>query len=158
MRVADVGKIYSVVGAVDHELLTDFLIGLLGAIDGDVIHGKAHFAHVDGDGGCAIADFAGDDSAECIDGEGLVFNFADVVEVTGEDAQAIAALFGFAAVGVHDAQSEICFVGGQWPVEDAVGAEAEIAVADTHGIFLVRHLCGVFRVEDEIVVPESMIF
>ena len=103
VRIADVGEVNGGVGAVDVELLADVVIGLLGAIDGDVVHGEADFAHVDCDRGCAVTDLAGHDSAGGIDGEGVVFDFADVVEVTGKDTQAVAALFGFAAVGVHDA-------------------------------------------------------
>ena len=158
VRVADVGQIHGVVGAVDVELLADVLVGLFGAVDGNVVHREADFAHVDGDRGCAVADFAGHDAAEGIDGEGVVIDFADVVEVTGEDAQAVAALFGFAAVGVHYAQAEVGFVGGEWPVEDAIGAEAEVAVADAHGVLLVGQLTGVLRVEDEIVVAECVVF
>ncbi len=158
VRVADVGKIYGVVGAVDHELLADVLVGLLGAIDRDVVHREADFAHIDGDRCCAITDFTGDDSTEGIDGEGIVFHFADIVEVAGEDAQAVAAFLGFAAVGVHNAQAEVGFVGGKRSVEDAVGAEAEITVANAHGVLLVGQLCCVFRIEDEVVVPEGVVF
>ena len=79
MRVADVGKINGVVGAVDGQLLTDVLVGLFGAIDGDVVHREAYVAHVYGDRAGAVADFAGDDAAECIDSECVVCDLADVV-------------------------------------------------------------------------------
>ncbi len=158
MWIADVGEVNGVVGAVGAELPAEVLIRLLGAIDGDVVHREADFAHVDGDGGSTLADLTGDDSTEGVDGEGVVFDFADVVEVACEDAQAVAALFGFAAVGIHDAQAEVGFVGGEWPVEDAIGAEAEVAVADAHGVLFTGQFTGVLRIEDEVVVSEGVVF
>lgn len=134
------------------------MVGLFGAIDRDVIHGEANFAHVDCDRCRAVADLTGHDSAECIDSESIVLHFANVVEIAREDAEAVAALFGFAAVWIHDAQAEVGFLSGEWPVEVTIGAEPEIAVADAHGVLLVGHLTGVFRIEDEVVVPECMVF
>ena len=105
-----------------------------GPSTGNVVHRETYFAHINRDRGGAVADYTGDDTAECIDGESVVADFADVVEVAGENSQSVAALFGFAAVWVHDPQTEVGFVAGKWPVEDAIGAEAEVAVADAHGV------------------------
>jgi len=156
--IADIGKIDGVVGAVDAQLLANIVIPPFGAVDRNVVHCEAHFSHINRDRGSTVANFAGDDAAECINGEGVVADLANVVEIAGEDAQPVAALFGFAAVWVYDPQAEVGLVAGKWPVEDAIGAEAEVAVANAHSILFARQFAGVFWVEDEVVVSERVVF
>jgi hypothetical protein len=86
MWVADVGYVNGLGFAIKAERLADIVIGLLGAVDGDVRHGEMDFAHINGDGLCAFGDLASDDAAEGIDGEGFVFNRAGIVKVTGKNA------------------------------------------------------------------------
>lgn len=69
--------------------------------------------------------------AEGVDGErGVLRDPAGVEEIAGEYPQAVAALFSLACVGVEYAQLEIRFGGFFGTVEDSVGAESEIAVAN----------------------------
>ncbi len=156
--VADVGNVHGVFGAVDGEELPNVLIGLFGAVDGDVIHSKADMAHVDGDCFGTIANLAADDPTRGVDGEGVVFDGTDVEEIAGENTEAVAAFFGFGAVRIHDAQPEIGLFCRQRAVQDAVGAEAEVAVADADDVGFGGKLSGIFGVEDEIVVSECVIF
>ena len=65
----------------------------------------------------------------------VTVSFADqsaVVHVLGNAADRVAALLGFRAVRIHDAHAEIGAIGRQ-DVHQAVGADAEMAVAQLDG-------------------------
>ena len=46
VRIADIGQIDGVVGAVDAQLLADVMISLFRAIDGYVVHRETYFSHI----------------------------------------------------------------------------------------------------------------
>ena len=76
-------------------------------------------------------------------------------EPAGEDAQAVAALLGFAAVGIEDAQAGVG-VRRRHQGEDSVAADAAVAVAErTHGTGVSGEGEG-RGVDDEVVVAEPM--
>ncbi len=131
----------------------------VGAGDGDLAGAEGDAAHFDGDALAALADEAGDAAAGGEDGEGFVFaDEAAVVEVAGEDAEAVAGFFGFGAVGVEDAEGEIGVGGFFLAVEDAVGAEAVVAVADLDDLVGGGRVEGFEDFEDEVVVAEGVVF
>ena len=78
-----------------------------------------------------VADLAADGPAPGHDQERLLADAALVPEVAREDAQAVAALLRLAAVRVEDAEGEVCPASGESSsMQDAVGADAEVPVAD----------------------------
>lgn len=158
MRVADVGCVNSFGLAVESQRLPQILIGLLGAIERDVIHPKAHSPHVDGDGLGPIRDLTGDDSAGGIDREGIVFDSACIVEVACKNTQPITAFLGLAPVGIHYPEAKVGFFRYKWAAEDTVGSQAEIAVADADNGVGFGELSAVFWVEDQIIVSECVVF
>jgi len=126
--------------------------------DGDLGAVEAHAAHVDRDRAAALGDADLDESSRGVEGEGLLFHQAAVVEVTGEDPDAVAAFFGLGGVGVEDAQGEGSAGGGQRSPENAVGADAEVAVADAADVRGRRQRAGVARVHDDVVVAKGVVF
>jgi hypothetical protein len=115
-------------------------------------------AHVHCDGASALLDAHLDEAAGGFEGERRLGDEAAVVEVTGEDADAVAALLSFGGVGVEDAQGEGRAGRGKWAPEDAVGADAEVAVADAADLRGRGQRAGVARVHDEVVVAEGVVF
>jgi len=84
-----------------------------------------------------------------------------VPEEPGKDAQPVAGLLRLGAVGVENPQRELALLGGQRAPEDAIGADAEVAVADDADLFdRGRGLPGgkIARVQDDVVVAESVVF
>ena len=60
----------------------------------------------------------------------VALGVAVVVEVLGEDAQAVARLLRLAAVGIQDPEAEVCAGPGRHEEQDAVRAHPPVAVAD----------------------------
>ncbi len=114
--------------AVDFEGFVDDVSAVAG--DGDLGAYECCFAHVDPDevgGGVEYLD--GDGSAEGLDFKVGCGDVLFVVEVLGEDSQAVAAFLGLACVGVEDSNLRRA-VGEDWSVEDSVGSDAAVSVAD----------------------------
>jgi hypothetical protein len=95
------------------------------------------------------------DPARRLDAEGRPAGVPVVVEELGEDPQAIAALFRFAAVGVEDAQAE---VGRRRRRErqDPIGPGAQVAVADPPDRLGRQRKGQRRRVDDQIVVAQRV--
>ena len=78
------------------------------------------------------------------------------MQLARDHAHAVAAHLGLAAVGVEDAQREACLAGLLADQQDAVRADAEVAVAEqAHALRreLEREL---LRVEHDVVVAEAL--
>jgi hypothetical protein len=86
----------------------------------------------------------------------VVLDVAEVFHVAGEDADAVAALFGLAPVRVIDAHADPAVLKDR-PEQDAVAAEAEVAVADQADDFFVEREVEFVWVEHEIVVAEPVV-
>ena len=69
-----------------------------------------------------------------------------------------AAFFGFAAVRVEDAEGALGFFGGERPEQDAVGTDAEIAVTNRFDLLGRERRGPVFRMENDIIVAQRVIF
>ena len=125
---------------------------------GDLVAGKAHRAHRDGDAMAAL-DLRLDHPAGRLDREVRGFHQALVPEEAGEDAQAVAALLRLGAVGIENAQAEIGLLRRHRPPEDAVGAEAEVAVADHADLPGLRRLpLGIIAgIEHQVVVAQGVV-
>ena len=94
-------------------------------------------------------------SAFGLDGKMFLLRFAGGVEIAGEDAQAIAGLFCFAAVRIIDPQTEIRFF-RRHQRQDAIAAQSPIAIADSfdpRGAQRKRQFLGV---HDNVVVAQPM--
>ena len=81
-----------------------------------------------------------------------------VEEIARENAQPVAALFGFRRVGIENAQLEVGLVRLLGSEKDAVGTEPEIAVAYLDHIDSFGAFGAVDGVEYQIVVSERVIF
>ena len=94
---------------------------------------KGRPTHFDGGGGSiAVAiemERDGDQAALGLDGKLLFLGLAGGMEITGEDAQSIAGLFGLTPIGIEDAQAEVGFLRRDQR-EDAVTAQTPVTIAD----------------------------
>ena len=77
------------------------------------------------------------------------------VEEAGENAQAVARLFGFAAVGIQNAQAVVGAISG-FQREDAIAADAPVAIADVADIVRCEFKFQFGRIHDDIVVAETV--
>ena len=116
---------------------------------------KADFTHIDFDGPGALADFTGDDAAEGIDGLGA--DLADVIQIAGENTQAIAALFRLAPSGLIIRRPKSAFSVGMGPYK-MPSEPSPVPVTDANGIIRCWQLRSVFRIENEIIVTKCVIF
>src|SRR5262249_14141425 len=129
-----------------------------GTAAGDVVAAEAGAAHVDrdvDDASILALDAAVDDAARGLDPEAIVGGPAVLAPPAREDAQAVAALLGLAAVGVVDPESGVG-VRGRHECQHAVAADAAMAVAQA-AHHLRREGEGEARgLDDEIIVAERM--
>ena len=155
MRVADGQAGDLVCGPVDVEGFADHLARLAG--NRDLVADERHLAHVDTDqAGGFVLDLYVHDPAERLDLEALRRHVPLLEQILGEDAQPVAALFGLAAVGIEDADRRHIAVEDR-PVEDAVGADAEVPVADQPDVRLTHLDVPHVRVDHDIVISQSVI-
>ena len=141
----------------------DFLVQYLArrSEDWDFFGRKTDVPHGDGDQLSVILKRHGDLAAGNFDGEIRLFDEALVIKEARENAQAVAGFFGFRAIGVKNAQTELAFLRGQWTPKNTVGADAEIAVAhdadllDRWGWLPQGEIAGI---EDNVVVTEGVVF
>src|SRR5690606_4443125 len=94
--------------------------------DADDLAVEAGAAHVDADQPALGEDLRAHDAAARGDVEGLAADAPLVVQMAGEDSQAIAAFFGLAAVWVDDAQLELGAARRGRAEQDAVAADAVV--------------------------------
>ena len=103
-----------------------------GPVHGMSLAAEGGRAHVDGDRRDApplAAQVARDQSARRLHREDVARHATLLGEPAGEDAEAVAALLGFAAVGIEDAEARVGVRRGDQG-EDSVAADAAMAVAE----------------------------
>ncbi len=129
-----------------------------GTGDGNLAGGEADLPHLDADLLPAREHGGAHHPALGFDGEFFVFiDHLLVEQETGEDAQAVAALFCFAAVRVEDFQGVFGLLRGQGTEEDAIRADAEMPVADRADAIGGQGLFAVLGFDDEVIVSEGVI-
>lgn len=119
---------------------------------------EADRAHIDGDISAVLADFDFDLAAEGVNVELVARRFAGVIKVSCEDAEAVAAFFCFAAVGIEYAEGKIGLGCRGGAVEDTVGAYAVIAVTYSVDLVFGRRFAEFIRVEDDVIVSQCVVF
>lgn len=85
-------------------------------------------AHAEGD--LVAAEGGGDEAGGSFEGDGAVVGGRKLVDESGEAAGAVAAHFGFPAVGVVITHAEVGLGFGFFDEEESVGADAAVAVAE----------------------------
>jgi hypothetical protein len=85
---------------------------------------------------------------------------ASIQEVAGEDAQTVPALLCFAAVGIEDAQTESLWIllNRDRPKQEAIGANATVAVTQGLNSPLIGRKGSPSRVDHEVVIPKGVVF
>ena len=78
--------------------------------------------------------------------------------MAAENADTVAGFFGLRAIRVEDAEAEGAVGAFNRTIEDAIGAEAEVAVADFADSGDREKGGAVLRLEDEVVVAEGVVF
>jgi hypothetical protein len=159
VRVADGRGAKRELAVEDLDLLVEHLARRAG--DGNLLRRETHAAHRDGEKSAAVLDRDLHMAAGRLDGEVGFRHELLVPEVAREDAQAVAGFLGLGAVGVEDAQRVLALLRRERAPEDAVGADAEVAVADDadlpdRGGGLPRG--KIARIEDDVVVAEGVVF
>src|SRR5436190_13424867 len=97
----------------------------------DLVTPKTDASHVHTNGAPILENSCAHETTECVHEKLLVFRHQLLLEqVTAEDAQPVAALFRFAAVGIENAQTKWRALRNQGAVKNSVGADAEVAMAE----------------------------
>ena len=128
VRVADGGGIVGELAVEDGDFFVEHFARRTG--DGDFRAVKTHRAHRDGEELAAVLDRDLDVAAGRLDGKVRMFDELLVPQEAREDAETVAGFFGLGAVGVKDAQTKLALLRREGAPEDAVGADAEVAMAD----------------------------
>src|SRR4051812_6571285 len=136
-----------------------------GHVDAAAIHfdllevGEARAAHVHRDlrhtPAFVVLESAGHATAGGVDREPILCRVPVLAEELREDAEAISALLGLAAVGIEDAQSEVGALRRRND-EDAVGSDAAMAVADELRTLGRQRERKIVRVDDDVVVSKTV--
>ena len=131
VRVAHRDAGHLVVLPLDRDILLDDAVHAE-ALDGDLLALEHRLAHVD----AHTRDLARlelqarhEDACARLDRERFLRGQAEVVEITREAADAVAAHLGLTAVCIENAHAEVRLIGRQH-VEHAVAADAVVAVTD----------------------------
>ena len=98
--------------------------------DGNLVAPKADPAHFDADRFAAVKNGRAHQAARRLDGKFLAADNFPVPQITRENAQAVAAFFRLAAVGIENSQRAFRVRRRQRAEQNAVRADAEIAMAD----------------------------
>ncbi len=128
------------------------------AANRDFIADEGYGPHIDLDSPRLIVqNLDRDFSAERLESESIVFNVGFVKEVLGKYADAVAALFRLAAIGIENFQRDLSAI-KQRSIKNPVRSDAEVSVADTLDICLCQTNFVFARIDDDVVVAECMIF
>ena len=129
-------------------------------IDRDIREFQDWLAHVHGCLGDLAGlglDFDGEDAVAGFHAHGVAAGEIVVEGVFGDAANAVAAHFGFAAVGVEHAHADVGFLGGE-DEDQAVGSDAEVAIGDADGEARGIGDCLGEAVDVDVVVPDALHF
>ena len=156
MRIADRGGAVLEFAVAGLDSFTEDISA--GADDRDTIALEAHLAHVDADGAAAGINGGAHETTGGFDGEFLIRpDLFLIPEVAGKDAESIAALFGFAAVGIEDPEAEGSLGAGEGAEQDAIAAGAEIAMANDADLIDGKRVESIGGIDDEVIVAESVV-
>ena len=156
MGIADGGGAEDEAGATDRNGFIDNLAWRPG--DRNFVAAKTDAAHFDTDHFTAVENGGTDQTAVGLEDKLLVANEAGIPEEAGEDAEAVAAFFGQAAVGIINFEGAFGGGRGEGAEEDAVGADAIIAVANGFDLFSGEGRGQVIGVKHDVIITEGMIF
>src|SRR5439155_12709079 len=81
-----------------------------------------------------------------------------VPEIARENPQPIAALLRLGSVRIKDPQRESRLFGGQRPPENAIGADAKIAMADPFYFLWGQRAWKILWIDDQIIIAQSVVF
>src|ERR1017187_4521910 len=138
----------------------DFFIDDFGlrAGHGNFLAVETDVAHLDARHFAAIENRRAHNAAVGLEGKLVVAHNLRVPEVARKDADTVATLLRDAAVGIVNLQRTSGGARGQGTEQDAVRADAEVAVADGFDLFGGERRGKIFWINDDVVVAERVIF
>src|SRR5207244_2122471 len=128
MRIADSRGAESELASADGNLFVDDFA--LRARDGNLVAPETDLAHLDAYRFAAVEHSGFHESGRRLHGELLSGDKFAVPKIAREDAQAVTAFLRLAAVGIENAQRALRAIRRERAKQDAVRADAEIAVAN----------------------------
>jgi len=147
--------------AKDGDFLIDHLAVRAGQSDGDFITVEADRSHRNREELTVFLDHNLNVTAGSFHRESCFRDELLIPKKAGEDAKAVAGFFRFGSVRIEYPQTKFTQRGGKWPPENAVGADAEIAMTDDSDL-LDRRSClprrKIAGIEDNVVVAEGVVF
>jgi len=115
-----------------------------------------HLPHIHADCAAAIRHLALHIAAKGPQMKGLCFDMPLIPQKTGENPEAVAAFFSFAAVRIEYFQPHETAIGFKRPPQDAIGPDAEISMANP-SYFIRRDGREILRRKDNVIVAEAVI-
>ena len=125
---------------------------------GNIRTPKADLAHLHLNPFPLIQHQAADQTSLGFNTERLFFNKLAVPEIPAKYSQAVTAFFRFTAIGIEDTQSQRGFWRRQGTKKDSVRPDAIISVANDPDPFRGEFDGLVLRVQNQIIVAQSVIF
>lgn len=119
---------------------------------------KTDFAHFDPNHFAVVEHGGFHEATGSFDGKFRVADEFSIPQIARKDAQAVAAFFRFTAVGIVNAQSKWRLGGWQWAKQNAIRADAKVAMANGFDLLNGERLRQIFRIKDEVIVSEGVIF
>ena len=156
MRIANRRGAKGELASADGNFLVEHFAARAG--HGNLVAPKADPAHLDADGFAAVKNGRAHEAARRLDGEFLAADHFPVPQIAREDAQAVAAFFGFAAVGIVNLERAFRVLRRKRAEQNAVRADAEVAVADDFHLLRRQRRRQILRVNDDVVVAERVVF